>query len=141
MAEFKVTAAAVVAKVEDARREVYFYRGAVLPPIVSEAEARRLVAVGLVAEITDGPSAPEPQTPPPGNASGDGKALDPSGDGGAPVEPQTPPAGDGAEVDIDGLTVAQLRDYAKAHEIALNGAISKDDLRAVIKAASQATQA
>ena len=50
MAKFTVTAPAVVAKVTDHRGEAYFYRGAVLPPAVSEEEARKLVARGLVAE-------------------------------------------------------------------------------------------
>lgn len=122
MAVFKVTAAAVVAKVEDARREVYFYRGAVLPPIVSEAEARRLVAIGLVAEI-EVKAAPAPAEP----------VAEPV------VEPVAEPVADPAPVEdepkFEAMNLAQLREYAEAHNVALNGARSKAEIVAAIKTA------
>lgn len=51
MARYRVTAAAVVARVDGPRREVYLYRGATLPAEVPADEAARLVERGLVAEV------------------------------------------------------------------------------------------
>lgn len=51
MARYRVTAAAVVARVDGPRREVYLYRGVTLPAEVPADEAARLVERGLVAEV------------------------------------------------------------------------------------------
>lgn len=60
MARYRVTAAAVVAKVDDQRREVYLYRNMTLPPAVSVTEAERLVRRGLAVKL----EAPEPEEAP-----------------------------------------------------------------------------
>lgn len=60
MARYRVTAAAVVAKVDDQRREVYLYRNTTLPPAVSVTEAERLVRRGLAVKL----EAPEPEEAP-----------------------------------------------------------------------------
>lgn len=47
-----MTAGCVVAKIGDAG-ESYFYQGAVLPEVVTQAECERLADTGLVAAIPD----------------------------------------------------------------------------------------
>lgn len=41
------------------------------------------------------------------------------------------------EVDIDNMTIADLREYAKAHDIKLNGARSKEDIVKAIKSVKE----
>ena len=48
---FRVVAAAAVARVPGPRREVYIYRGSLLPAEVEAAESARLVKRGLVVEV------------------------------------------------------------------------------------------
>lgn len=115
VAKYKVKAPAVVARVDDPRRQVYLYRGATLPPAVSDEEARRLVRRGLVVEVVEVVEvAPAPAPP----------ATDGDID-----------AGEGA--DLEGMTVDDLREYAAVSDIDLNGATRKADIIAAIRAAEQ----
>ncbi|MBB1511978.1 hypothetical protein H5399_05085 [Tessaracoccus sp. MC1627] len=50
-ARFRVVAAVAVARVPGPRREVYIYRGSLLPAEVEAAESARLVKRGLVVEV------------------------------------------------------------------------------------------
>lgn len=71
MARYRVTAAAVVARVDGPRREVYLYRGATLPAEVPADEAARLVERGLVAEVQ--PPTVKPQARKPAAKQAEGK--------------------------------------------------------------------
>lgn len=61
--------------------------------------------------------------------------LDTPTPAGDPVVVEVPPveADPAPEVDLDGLTVAQLRAYAKDHKIDLAGATRKADILAAIR--------
>lgn len=107
-----VSAAAAVVKVGNTER--YLYRGAVLPADADEADVERLVAIGLVGESEVEEPAIEPDT----------------GDG-APDGTATPAAG---ELDLANATVADLRDWAKANDVVLGDARTKEQIQAVITA-------
>lgn len=110
MSSYRVTAAAVVVKVSDQRRQVYVYRGATLPTTLAEGEAERLIKRGMIAEAAPPTPVAEPEV--------------------APVE-----GGDGDVLDLDAMTVADLVEYAAASEIDLGGATRKADILATIQAA------
>lgn len=63
-ARFRVVAAAAVARVPGPRREVYVYRGSLLPVEVDAAESARLVKRGLVVEVAPAEDAPETEEAP-----------------------------------------------------------------------------
>ncbi len=113
----KVTAAAVVVKVDDPRKQVYLYRGATVPPEARAGEAERLVKRGLAR--VDAPAArPAPAAEP-----------EPKGEEPAYVEESVVVENDADS--LDGLTVAQLKAHLTALGIPFDGVTAKADLLAL----------
>lgn len=87
--------------------ETYVYRGGQVPAGITAQSRQHLLDLGLIAK--------------------DSKAADP--------EPDTSGDESAGEVDLDEMNLAELRDYAKDHNIDLHGATKKDEVLAEIKSA------
>lgn len=130
-------------------KRVYLPKDTYVPKGADPERLAHLIDLGLVAVVDDGRAEPEPEpvpaAPEPAATLHEGhepgtdpencvtcasepvpQPAEPSQD--APVAPSEDPA-------VDGMNLSELRELAKKRGIALNGARSKDEITAAIKAA------